>query len=256
MRLFIDMDGVVAKWGTITSQNDLYSEGYFLNCIPEDTLIEEIKLLIKSGIKVYPTTHFLDSKYAYNEKRMWLKKHISAIPESNYILVPYGRDKAEFINRLSNFEKINSNDILLDDHSPNLFSWERAGGTGIKFMNGINGNNGTWKGRKIGKSCDFPNSLSFHINTILYDYCPPSKYKEFYPFIALGRESNIIFDNLSNQELIKLNKKILIYETGSASENEQIAKNDISILWYNGILSAELLIRNLKDLENNNASVI
>ena len=35
---------------------------------------------------------------------------------------------------------------MFDDYSQNLHEWQAAGGTGIKCYNGINGNNGTWKG--------------------------------------------------------------------------------------------------------------
>ncbi|MFR5733170.1 MAG: hypothetical protein ACLUD2_15645 [Clostridium sp.] len=36
-------------------------------------------------------------------------------------------------------------DILIDDHTPNLHRWEAAGGTGIKWLNQVNGNNGCFE---------------------------------------------------------------------------------------------------------------
>ena len=49
-----------------------------------------------------------------------------------------GTSKSEAIKDLS------SNDILLDDHSPNLNEWIEAGGKAIKILNEYNGLNGTF----------------------------------------------------------------------------------------------------------------
>ena len=43
-------------------------------------------------------------------------------------------------------------DILIDDHTPNLHRWEAAGGTGIKWLNQVNGNNGRFEGARLGSA--------------------------------------------------------------------------------------------------------
>ena len=35
---------------------------------------------------------------------------------------------------------------MIDDHTKNLLDWKGAGGTGIKFLNGINHIKGVWQG--------------------------------------------------------------------------------------------------------------
>ena len=47
--------------------------------------------------------------------------------------------------------KLGKMDILVDDHTPNLKRWETAGGTGVKWLNGINGKNGRFEGIRVGR---------------------------------------------------------------------------------------------------------
>ena len=58
-------------------------------------------------------------------------------------------DKAEFVETMLH-RKLGKMDILVDDHTPNLTRWETAGGTGIKWLNGINGKNGRFEGIRLG----------------------------------------------------------------------------------------------------------
>lgn len=45
--------------------------------------------------------------------------------------------------------KLGPNDILVDDFNANLRAWTRAGGTGVKWLNGVN-DAGSWHGASIG----------------------------------------------------------------------------------------------------------
>ena len=58
--------------------------------------------------------------------------------------------QAEFVETMLH-RKLGKMDILVDDHTPNLTRWETAGGTGVKWLNGINGKNGRFEGIRVGR---------------------------------------------------------------------------------------------------------
>ena len=57
--------------------------------------------------------------------------------------------QAQFVETMLH-RKLGKMDILVDDHTPNLKRWETAGGTGVKWLNGINGKNGRFEGIRVG----------------------------------------------------------------------------------------------------------
>ena len=83
------------------------------------------------------------------EKKKWLDKYLPGISSSHCLFVPYGKNKAEFVETMLH-RKLGKMDILVDDHTPNLTRWETAGGTGVKWLNGINGKNGRFEGIRVG----------------------------------------------------------------------------------------------------------
>ncbi len=82
-------------------------------------------------------------------KKKWLDKYLPGISSSHCLFVPYGKNKAEFVETMLH-RKLGKMDILVDDHTPNLTRWETAGGTGVKWLNGINGKNGRFEGIRVG----------------------------------------------------------------------------------------------------------
>lgn len=141
-RFFIDMDGTLAEWRDIKSNSELYQKGYYESLKPNNYLLEEVKNLIKEGKDIYILSSFLsDSDYALKEKNIWLNKYLSELPVQKRIFVPYGDVKYKYLP-----SKITSFDYLIDDHTKNLLDWKEAGGTGIKFLNGINHIKGVWQG--------------------------------------------------------------------------------------------------------------
>lgn len=141
-RFFIDMDGTLAEWRDIKSNSELYQKGYYESLKPNNYLLEEVKNLIKEGKDIYILSSFLsDSDYALKEKNIWLNKYLPELPVQKRIFVPYGDVKYKYLP-----SKITSFDYLIDDHTKNLLDWKEAGGTGIKFLNGINHIKGVWQG--------------------------------------------------------------------------------------------------------------
>lgn len=156
--LYIDMDGTIAEFGEIKEFEELLEKGYFLNRPPMTSVIEGLFLFNEEyGDKV--TLHILssyltESSYARDEKKEWLKRYIPWIKEDNIHFVPCGTSKSlahNGIMLIQNIE-IGTPQFLLDDYSKNLHDWisERTKlredvKIGIKLLNGINGNNGSWQ---------------------------------------------------------------------------------------------------------------
>lgn len=139
--IYIDMDGVLAKWDWDASLEDTFQPGYFARRIPEKNVVELIKRLKEeSSFPVTILSAVYTNGYAAKEKRTWLDT--IGLSDTPAIFVPYGQKKEEYV------EKDPAN-VLIDDFSQNLRSWENAGFTGIKFFNERNGSHGTWNGYSI-----------------------------------------------------------------------------------------------------------
>lgn len=140
-RLFVDMDGTLAEFKVVDTLEKLYEPHYSERLAPNENVVEAVKDIVKNHpeIEVHILSSVLtDSKYALHEKKDWIKEYLPEIPEERCIFPPCGSDKKDFIPN-----GIRSDDFLLDDYSINLNSWEPPA-RGIKLLNGINGNNGTW----------------------------------------------------------------------------------------------------------------
>lgn len=144
-RIFVDMDGTVARWNTdISSEEELLEPGYFRNRVPEDDIIEALRILSEDGADIYILSCCLNDTYIPRDKDVWCERHMPFIPHDHRILVPYSKDKAQYIEG-----GIGKDDLLIDDHTPNLKEWEKSGGTAVKFLNGINWKHRTWQGPVI-----------------------------------------------------------------------------------------------------------
>lgn len=149
-RIFVDMDGVLAKWNTNATLEDTLEKGYFLQREPQENMIEAIRDLAKSEdvtilSAVYPKEM---SKYAASEKETWLSRN--GLGSAPHVFVPYGANKRSSI-KVSDEETV----FLIDDYTKNLIEWESTFRSyGIKFCNGINDTNATWKGFRISKDSE------------------------------------------------------------------------------------------------------
>lgn len=140
-RLFVDMDGTLAEFKVVDTLERLYEPHYFERLKPNESVVAAVKDIVNNHpeIDVYILSAVLsDSKYVLYEKKNWIKEYLPEIPEEKCLFPPCGSDKKDFIP-----DGIRSDDFLLDDYSLNLNLWEPPA-RGIKLLNGINGNNGTW----------------------------------------------------------------------------------------------------------------
>ena len=139
-RLFVDMDGTLAVFTPVDTMETLYEKGYFQSLEPIKNAVAGLKLFIKENpeTEVFILSSVLsDSPYALKEKQAWLTQQLPEIDTAHQIFNPCGTDKSAFVPG-----GITATDILLDDYTDNLLSWQNHGGTAIKFMNGINGTRG------------------------------------------------------------------------------------------------------------------
>ena len=111
MTIYVDMDGVLAKWDTSASVEDTHKKGYFERREPEEKMVSLVKTLRKLGIHVCILSAAYPNGYAVAEKSDWLDRFFDKTLDR--IFVPYGGNKADYICG-------NSEDILIDDYYENL----------------------------------------------------------------------------------------------------------------------------------------
>jgi len=143
-RVFVDMDGVLAKFNHVQSEEELYEKGYFANLEPLPTVVDGMKRYIKENPDkdIYILSAYLtESPYALQEKNEWLDRYLPEISSDHRIFCPCGKPKADYI-----IGGIQKTDILIDDYTKNLVQWKEQGGIGVKLLNGINHTRGTWEG--------------------------------------------------------------------------------------------------------------
>jgi len=192
---FIDMDGVLARYDynaydknkgrkpgiAIYEDPDLH---YFRNLKPDPIAINITKnLLKKPGAKTYIlTTVAPHIPWAIDDKKKWLAEHLPEIKPEDIIFAE--NDKAEIVKIMKQIPKLTKRMFLIDDYKHNLEDWEIAGGTPIKYLNGIN-SIGDFKGLYISNT---DTSVLYH---------PDNAFN-----IALR---NCMFDTIRNKKLIRKN---------------------------------------------------
>lgn len=154
MRLFVDMDGVLAEW-KYAGLDEVTGKGYFRNLPAQNSVVEAVKEIIHSGkINVYCLSSVFQDDHSIAEKNAWLNQYLPEIPKERRIFSPYGAPKKEILSE--HFPE----DILLDDFTKNLMEWH---GIGIKLLNGINDTNKSWTGFRVSRF----SSSAIIANTIL-----------------------------------------------------------------------------------------
>lgn len=152
-RYFIDMDGTLAKWNPV-AEEQLFEKGYFRNLEPNKEMLDFAKYLLSQKEDVFILSAYLEnSNYALYEKNSWIEDYCPEIDMDHRLFVPFGTSKSLFFDNYE-LSPITQNDILVDDYTLNLIDWEKSGGTGIKYLNGINHSHQTWSGILFHNSCE------------------------------------------------------------------------------------------------------
>ncbi len=159
--LLTDMDGVVVKFNTSASIEDLYSDKYFFKQEPMENVVQALILLqtADNGIRVGVVTKFLEGSHAKEDKDSWLDKYLSVIPPEDRFYCPYSMRKEDVIRK----DILVQSPTLLDDFTPELKDWN---GKAIKLYNGINGTKGTWHGYSVRADMD-PVTLAASLEALI-----------------------------------------------------------------------------------------
>ncbi|NEX02002.1 5' nucleotidase, deoxy (Pyrimidine), type C protein (NT5C) [Pseudobutyrivibrio sp. NOR37] len=157
IKIYIDMDGCIAKWNMDASIEDTFEPGYFAALEPDERLIDAVKMLseeydVSILSAVYQDNHSMDDKIT------WLDNN--GLGHLQRIFVPYGQPKQKYIDQ-------DFTSILIDDYSKNLEEWILAKNCyGIKYLNGINATKGMWNGFMISSRMN-PNAMCTTIKGIV-----------------------------------------------------------------------------------------
>ena len=122
-RYFIDMDGTLAVFNSVKSEEELFEKGYFENLDMQENIclaVSELSREIPNNVYIL-SSYLEDSKFALNEKKNWLKKNVPEIPEKNWLFVPCGNRKADYVPN-----GIKPTDVLVDDYGVNIKEWKEA----------------------------------------------------------------------------------------------------------------------------------
>ena len=143
-KLFIDLDGTVAKFNVRNALKRFdKEEGFFAN-LNAYVGIEKINELAKKG-NVFVITAS-PNEQADKDKMKWINKYLTNIIKDNIILCRIGENKAKVIEDKLSIQ-IDKSCFLLDDYTKNLQDWELNGGIGIKRLTSVADNSrGLWKG--------------------------------------------------------------------------------------------------------------
>lgn len=146
-RLFIDLDGTVAKFNVRNALERFDKEKGFFAKLGAYVNIEVINELAKSN-QVFVISASPNAQ-ADSDKLLWLSQYLPNIKRENITLCRLGENKAKIIENKYQMT-IDNNCYLLDDFSKNLFEWCACGGRGIKRLTSLADNSrGLWKGWAI-----------------------------------------------------------------------------------------------------------
>lgn len=224
MRIFVDMDGTLAKWNNVEFEQ-LYEEGYYRNLEPNQDILNEVNELIKQGEDVYILSCYLkDSKYALQEKKKWCQEYLPNLSEDKYVFVPFGESKAKVFDKRG-LSPITNHDYLIDDYTKNLLEWKEMGGIGVKYLNGINHTKGTWQGFRldihyggtfgieklldIEKTYIKDNSIYSNLNKGFY-------FNWRYPTLSDCRDFKDLLEHLDSETLDDMEYTLYLYENTPA----------------------------------------
>lgn len=146
-KIFLDLDGTLAKFNVRNALERFAVEEGFFARLGAYKGIEEINEMAKTG-NVYIISAS-PNQQADIDKIEWITKFLPNINLlTNVFICRVGEDKAKFLKAKG--IEINKTTVLLDDYTKNLMEWESAGGVGIKRLTKVADNStGKWKGLAI-----------------------------------------------------------------------------------------------------------
>ena len=159
---YIDMDGVLVKYDENGYKGDLPPfmdplKHYFLNLNPDIKMLNVTKRLIKAKypLDILTTVSNVGSiaLVQIEDKIEWLHKYLPDLDTDKHFIAAMcdKRNIAEAIKFSQSHTHINGriltlDDVIIDDWNDNLNGFADAGGTSIKYLNGINSKSDKFNG--------------------------------------------------------------------------------------------------------------
>jgi hypothetical protein len=148
--LYFDMDEVLTDFSRPDGKGDPVKrfrkeKDFFYNLAPKSVNIQAVKMCIYKGYNVYILSKS-PNKRCNEDKRRWLKKYLSEIPDGNIIFVPLKKSKVDYARankHLKPTEKLQGS--LFDDYHLNCYEWTTADGIeGSGFTVNPKGDGSLW----------------------------------------------------------------------------------------------------------------
>ena len=139
MRVFVDMDGTIARFYEADDcLEKMYEKGFFANLRPYEKMIKMLEKLNEKGYEIYILSACVSTQCKI-EKQAWLDKHLPWINNTHRIFILCGMNKAQYIkNKGYDDARVN---VLIDNNSRNLDERNEAfgrHGIAVKAVNEIN----------------------------------------------------------------------------------------------------------------------
>ena len=99
MRVYFDMDGTIAKWRDVPMEESR-KPGYYTDLEPETELLDFLSAALKADKNMNILSSYYTDTRALLEKKKWLDKYLPGISSSHCLFVPYGKNKAEFVETM------------------------------------------------------------------------------------------------------------------------------------------------------------
>lgn len=151
--IYVDMDGVLVQYerAAYTGNDPQYCRPgfhYFRQLKPDLRMVSVLQELNKNpkvSVKILTSVSNKGSLFLEQaeDKIEWLHEFCPFIDTDTQFIATASNKRAiaEYLCSTSNvpiFQNFGINHILIDDYNKNLEEWYKAGGTGIKYINGLN----------------------------------------------------------------------------------------------------------------------
>ncbi len=168
MHIYFDMDGVLVKYDRnayLSKQSPFYQKGvHYFRDLEADSLMLNLYLVLQRQNRhhLYIVTSITnDAKLCLEhckDKITWLQNHQIATKRNQHLLFAASPKR----NCVEDFQHrhLTPQDVLIDDYNPNLEAWQEAGGTAIKYCNGLN-NPDSYAGPHINHTDTIENTLQY-----------------------------------------------------------------------------------------------
>lgn len=139
------------KWEHDEIYKTLLSPNYFKNLAVMPKAVELANKLHEAGFMVRVLSCSIN-KDTDRQKYESLQEALPWLTKEDITLIPDGMGSKKYDYIPESIKHLDH--ILIDDHTPNCVGFCDRGGMALKYLNGINGKNGTWKGLTAGSDID------------------------------------------------------------------------------------------------------